>query len=83
MKKYTLFETSIIGLFIGVIVATYSAYLNSSGAFVGKVLSWVTLSPLLGLWHSPLRESLVVQFIFIVLVFAIYGVILGRCIRRF
>jgi hypothetical protein len=81
MKKYTLFETSIIGLFIGVIVATYSAYLNSSGAFVGKVLSWVTLSPLLGLWHSPLRESLVVQFIFIVLVFAIYGVILGLLFR--
>lgn len=80
-KKYTLFETGVIGFFVGVIVAAYLTFITSTGGFLGTLLSWVSLQPLVPYFNIPDSELLIVSFVFIVLVYTVYGVILGAIIK--
>ena len=82
MKKLSLFESLIIGLFVGVVVATYLVFMYSTGGFVGQILSWISLVPVLGLFNFPIDKFLSISFVFFVLVYTIYGFIVGSIIRN-
>lgn len=82
MKKLTIFESTIIGLFVGFVISTYITFLNSSEMFIGKILSWISLIPLFDITKISTDNSLIIPFIFIVLVYAIYGFIIGFLIQK-
>lgn len=77
MKKLSAFETSIIGFFIGVIVAAYVTFIMSSDIVVGKVLSWISLRSVFDMLKLPDSQTMVGYFVFTVVVFTIYGFIIG------
>lgn len=81
MKKLSIFEAGIIGLFVGVIVATYVTYVTSSDFVVGKILNWITLRSVFD--YIPLSEdqTMVGFFVFTIIVFTLYGVIIGLLVK--
>lgn len=81
MNKFTIFESSIIGLFVGVIISTYVAFLDSTGRFIGSVLNWVSLIPLFDKIPFLLGRSLFITFLCIVFVYLVYGVFFGIIIK--
>ncbi len=82
MKRLTVLETSIIGFFIGVVVAAYTTFLISNGGFVGHALHWISLRPLLVQFHIPENQVLITSFAFFVTVFTLYGAIVGLIIKK-
>ncbi|MBP6858314.1 MAG: hypothetical protein KBC33_00570 [Candidatus Pacebacteria bacterium] len=82
MKKLTVFETSIIGLLVGVVVAAYLAFLVGTDGFVGNVISWIALVPVTSMVVVPQSVSLVVSFVLSVVVFTIYGALVGVVLRK-
>lgn len=83
MKRLTIFETSIIGFFIGVVVAAYLSFLTGTGGFVGMVISWVSLMPILDMFHIAGNALLAVSFIFVVVVYTAYGAIVGTLTKKY
>ena len=81
MNRFTLFETSILGLFAGAVVSAYLVFLDSTGGFIGQILSWISLKPLLNLLNFPTNHYLLYSFLFFVIVFTIYGFIIGLAFR--
>lgn len=81
MKKLTVFETSIIGFFIGVVAATYIVFLESTAGFVGKILGWLSLLPVLDTFTFPPDKVLFVYFLFILALYTLYGAIVGFIIK--
>lgn len=77
MKKFTIFESAIIGLFVGVIFATYLVYVVSMDSFRGAALSWLVLLPLYAKLGIVYSQSLTQIFFGTVLVFTVYGAIFG------
>jgi hypothetical protein len=77
MKKLTAFESSVLGLLAGVLVATYLTYLRGADGFVGTVLHYVSLEFILEKIPSIDSDSLLVRFLFFVAVFIVYGFLLG------
>jgi hypothetical protein len=82
MKRLSIFETSIIGFFVGVIVAAYLTYLESVGGFIGHALNWISLRALIPLFHIPEDMLLVASFVLCVLAYTIYGLIIGIILRN-
>ena len=82
MKKLTIFETSIIGFLVGVVVAAYLAFLVGTDGFVGNVISWLALVPLTSMIAVPQSFSLVVSFALSVVVFTIYGALVGFALKK-
>jgi hypothetical protein len=86
MKDFTIFESSIIGFFIGVVAATYAAFVDSTGGYLGGILNWVSLHPvsrmLSGAFSIAENNFLTASFIFIVVVFSCYGLIAGIIIKK-
>jgi len=83
MKKLNLFEWSVIGLLVGVVVSTYVTFLSGTDGFIGKIISSVSLLPILRLMDIPMLGNVfVVPFLFVVLVFTVYAVIVGTIVRR-
>jgi len=81
MKKLTIFESSIIGLFVGVIVSTYITFLDSNGGFIGNILGGVSLLPVLNSFNVSVNDSLIITFVFVVAVFTLYGLIAGLIMK--
>jgi hypothetical protein len=81
MKKLSVFETSILGLFIGVIISTYLTFIISNDHLVGNILSWISLRPILNLIPVTENTTLFVSFAFFVLIYFIYGLIIGAIIH--
>lgn len=79
-NKLTIFETAVIGLFIGVIVASYETYISYSNAVIGNIIKYITLSPLFSNLFED-SNSLVLKFVFTVSAFLIYGIISGLLIK--
>lgn len=77
MKKFTPFETAILGFFVGVIASTYLAFLNSTSSFVGHLFEWISLMPVARMLSVPVDGNIVFQFLFVVLVFTLYGFLVG------
>ncbi len=77
MKKFTVFEASVIGFFIGIIISAYLTFVTTAGGFVGAIISWVSLQPVLTVFNIPSAYTLTVSFIFFVLVYTIYGALIG------
>ena len=82
MKKFTVFESSVIGFFIGVIVAAYMTFAATSDAFVGHALSWISLHPLTAYFGLPEDQILVASFLFYILVYTAYVLIIGLIVKR-
>jgi hypothetical protein len=82
MKKLSIFETSVIGFFIGVIVAAYTTFKIGSDGFVGEILNWLSLHPVFTSFHLPDNQTLTGFFIFTVVVFTIYGLIIGLIVKK-
>jgi hypothetical protein len=81
MKKLSVFETSILGLFIGVIISTYLTFIINNDGLVGNIISWVSLRPILNLIPATENSTLFISFAFFVLVYFIYGLIIGAIIH--
>ena len=82
MKKLTIFETSIIGLFIGAIAATFIVFLSGTNGFIGKILSFVSLLPILNSFNVSANDKLTITFLFVVSVYALYGLVVGFIIKK-
>ncbi len=82
MKRLSIFETGVIGFFVGVIVAAYLAYLESAGGFIGHILNWLSLRALVPLAHIPEDMLLVASFVVCVLAYTIYGLVIGIILRN-
>ncbi|MEI6057629.1 MAG: hypothetical protein WCQ60_01490 [bacterium] len=81
MKKFTVFEVSIIGFFIGVIVAAYMTFTTSTGGYVSDLLSWVSLRPITGYFQLPENQHLIASFAFFIGVYTVYGAIVGIILK--
>lgn len=82
MKKIQIFESAIIGFFVGVIVSTYILFITSNGKSLGLLLNTVSLTPLLKVLPQSHINSLIANFVFYILVFIIYGIILGMFMSK-
>ncbi len=81
MNRLSYFESAIIGFFVGVVNATYLVFVISSNGFLGTLISWVSLKPVLDLFTNVHHESLWISFGFFILVYVCYGLILGFIFR--
>ncbi len=81
MKQLTIFETSIIGLFAGILISTYLLFLGTNDAFIGNILQYTSLKPLFSLIQIPENYSFIGQFIFYTLVYIIYGILVGLILK--
>ncbi len=79
-NRLSIFETTIIGLFIGVIVASYEAFVTYSNYISGNILKYTTLTPLFTILTDD-STLLATKFAFTVIVFLIYGIIAGLLIK--
>lgn len=77
MKRLTVFETSVMGLLAGVMVSAYITFVMGTDGFLGKILEFISLKPLLDTFNVPEGRLLLVSFLFFVAVYALYGAILG------
>ncbi len=75
MKRFTVFETLIVSLLVGIVAAAYVVFLKGNNAFIGSFLSSATLLPLLHLITIPGINELVLTFIFVIMVFLVYGLV--------
>jgi hypothetical protein len=82
MNKITIFESSIIGLFIGVIVAAYLTFLTSVEGFISMPLSFLSWTPVLKMIPIPENYLLVASFVFCVAVFTLYGSLVGSLLKK-
>ncbi len=81
MKRLNLLETSIIGLFAGVIAGTYLTFLLANDSFIGLLIRGLAIMPLQTYLHLE-TYGLVYQFLFTVGVFTMYGLLVGFLISR-
>lgn len=81
MKKLSVFETGILGLFIGVIISTYLTFIISNDRLVGNIISWISLRPILDFIPLTQNSTLFISFAFFVLVYFVYGLIIGAIIH--
>lgn len=82
MKNFTIFETTIIGFFVGVIVSTYLVFVSSTNGFIGQILNWISLRPLLQYFNISDNNILLYSFLFFVFIYSIYGLIVGVLIKE-
>jgi len=87
MRHLSLLESGIIGFFVGVVVSTYVLFVESMGFYLGSVLDYVSWHPfILSISTSGNsafgNASLAVEFVGIVLVYIIYGLIVGFLIIK-
>ncbi len=77
MKDFNFFESAIIGFLVGIVASTYILFVASTGRFVGNILNFVALSPLINFFPIQYQDSIIFKFIFYILVFIIYAVIIN------
>jgi len=82
MEKFKIVEFAIIGFFIGVIVSAYILFVTSTGKALGALLSTVSLNPLLNLSPQEYKDSIVINFLFFIVVYTLYTIILGLIMRK-
>ncbi len=82
MKKFSILESAIIGVLVGVVISAYNVFVLSMDGFIGKILGWVSLKPLLDMIKVHDDSLLLVSFLFFVVVYTIYGIIIGLLIRN-
>jgi hypothetical protein len=80
-NKYTVFETSIIGFFVGIIIATYNTYIVSMDGYLGNILNWLSLKPLINQLIILSNNSIFIDFSITLIAFIVYGVIVGLFIK--
>jgi|GEM_PF-3014344 len=81
MKKFSLFETTVIGFLFGVVVSTSLVFLVGAEHFVGNILRWASLIPLGNIAGIPVEATLSNQFFFVLGVFTLYGLLFGALLR--
>ena len=82
MKRFTIFETSIIGVLVGTIVAAYLTFATSTNGFIGTVLNWVSFRPFINSTGIFLGNELVRDFFFYIVVYALYGALIGLFLKK-
>ena len=81
MKPLSIFESAIIGFFLGVIASTYLAFVTSTGGYVGKILEYISLRPVFDMIQLPENMLWIGAFAFTIIVFTLYGAIIGLLFR--
>ena len=87
MRHLSLLESGIIGFFVGVVVSTYVLFVESMGFYLGPVLDYISWHPLILSISTSGNSafgnaSLTVEFVGIVSVYIIYGLIVGFLIKK-
>lgn len=81
MKKFSILESAIVGLLVGVVISAYMTFVVSMDGFIGKILGWVSLKPVLDMIKIPDNRILLVTFLYFLAVYIIYGIIIGLIVR--
>lgn len=81
MRKLTVFEFTIIGFFIAIIVSTYLMYITSMDVKLGTLLSNISLIPLLKYIKIPDNIMWISSFFIYIVVYTIYSLILALITR--
>lgn len=81
MKSFKLIESSIIGLLIGVTVSVYILFMDIAGRDIGSILKTVSLGNFIQYFPAQYKDSIVVNFLFYILVYILYVVILNFLFR--
>ena len=79
-NRLSVFETTIIGLLFGVVVASYESFISYSTNLSGNILKYLTLTPLFSIVTED-SSSLSAKFAFTVTIFLIYGILAGLLIK--
>lgn len=80
-KKLSIFESGIIGLFTGVIIAIYQVYINYNNIAFGKILGYLSLYYPLSNLNIINNQNIYSIFAVSTLAFFIYGMIFGAIIK--
>ncbi len=80
MRKFTPFETAILGFFVGVLIASCFVFFTSTEMFLSQLIRWVSLLPLAHTLGVPVGH-LVYEFLFVVAVYTLYGFIIGAVLQ--
>lgn len=81
MKKFSILESAILGFLVGVVISAYMTFVVSMDGFIGKILGWVSLKPLLDMVKVPDNRLLLISFLYFVAVYIFYGIIIGLIVR--
>lgn len=81
MKKFSILESAILGFLVGVVISAYMTFVVSMDGFIGKILGWVSLKPLLDMVKVPDNRLLLISFLYFVAVYILYGIIIGLIVR--
>lgn len=80
-KKISIFESGIIGLFVGVIIASYQVYINYNNIPFGKILGYGSLYYPFSKLGIINIENIYSIFAIATLAFFIYGLIFGVIVK--
>lgn len=83
MKRFIVFETSIVAFLSGVIVATYILFLDSINGYISPVLSLLSLRPLIKAISIPDSYLLIIHFLYYIVIYIIYGVLIGLLTKKY
>ncbi len=82
MHRFTILESTIIGFFVGVVISTYSLFLDSTDGYISPVLHYISLRQFLYSILPSINTNYIFGFISIVFVYIFYGIIAGILIRK-
>lgn len=82
MKNFNILETSILGFLIGVVASTYMIFIISTDGFVGNILNWLSLRPILDIFDIPDDKLILISFFFFIVVYTLHGLIIGLIIKN-
>lgn len=82
MRNPTVFETTIIGFFVGVVVSAYSAYSLSAHGVQGSILRGLSWGPVADMVSVPASQSLFLVFALSVVAYMVYGALFGILLKR-
>lgn len=81
MKTFKLFEASIIGLLVGVVVSIYILFMDTMGRDFGSILNTISLTDSVRYFPVQYQNSIVFNFLFYIFVYILYSIVLTIIFR--
>lgn len=78
MKHLNALEHAVIGFFVGSVVSAYVLFVVGTGGYLGSVLAWLSLYPVIHFFS----DSSIITLISIVAVFVLYALGIGFLVRK-
>lgn len=83
MKRLSLFEITVIGFLVSIVLSTGIIYLVGNDSYISEAVTVITLRPIFDHFFTiPSAYSLYGSFLFLVIVFTVYSTIIGLVLQR-